>query len=150
MVEFSLTSPAFAAGSEIPRKYGYKYGNSSPPLKIHGIPENCKSLALIMDDPDAMGAVGKVWTHWIIWNISPQSDVYESDIPKNALEGITDFEQIGYGGPAPPDKPHTYVFELFALDSMLDLQRGATKAQLEEKIKGHIISSCKLTGTFAP
>ncbi len=149
--EFSLTSPAFANGSQIPKKYGYKHGNSSPPLHLNNIPDGCKSLALIMDDPDAMGAVGKIWTHWLIWNISPEtSAILESKVPEHAIQGITDFGKIGYGGPAPPDRQHTYVFKLYALDSVLNLSEGADKGQLERAINDHIISSSKLTGTFAP
>ena len=68
---FTLESSAFENGGIIPKKYGYKHGNNSPPLKINEIPENTISLVLIMDDPDAMGAVGKIWVHWIVWNIEP-------------------------------------------------------------------------------
>jgi len=105
MENFTLESKAFDNGGVIPRKYGYKNGNHSPPLKISGVPENTSSLALIMDDPDAMGAVGKVWVHWVLWNINPNTmELKENSIPSNCLEGKTDFGEIGYGGPAPPDK----------------------------------------------
>ena len=120
-----LQSLAFKNGESIPRKYGYKNGNYSVPLNFTEIPEGTKSLALIMDDPDAMGAVGKVWVHWILWNISPESnEISENSIPPNSLEGKTDFNEIGYGGPAPPDKEHTYQFKLYALDTLLNLERG--------------------------
>ena len=82
MDNFTLESEAFVNGGVIPRKYGYKNGNQSPPLKISGIPENTSSLALIMDDPDAMGAVGKVWVHWVLWNINPNTTALkENSIP---------------------------------------------------------------------
>lgn len=146
-----LESPSFGEGAEIPKKYGYKNGNSSPPLAIKQIPSQAKSLVLIMDDPDAMGAVGKLWVHWVIWNIDPnESEIRESELPKDAIEGTTDFGEIGYGGPAPPDKRHTYVFKLYALNSKLDLKRGATKKQVEEAMQNHIISHTSLSGTFAP
>ena len=151
MSTLDLQSTAFSDGNEIPRKYGYKNGNASPPLSISGVPSNCQSLALIMDDPDAKAAVGKVWVHWVVWNISPDvSEIKESSIPPNCQEGSTDFGEIGYGGPAPPDKKHTYIFKLYALDSKLDLQSGSDKNQLENAFKNHIIEETTLTGTYEP
>ena len=111
---FELTGGDFSDGGEIPRECGYKNGNEAPLLRASGIPEGTKSLALIMDDPDAMGAVGKVWVHWVAWNIDPT----KTELAKST-EGMTDFGEVGYGGPAPPDKIHTYVFKLYALDSEL-------------------------------
>ena len=146
MGNLQLTTPAFSDGDEIPRECGYKNGNEVPPLAINGIPEETKSLTLIMDDPDAMGAVGKVWVHWIVWNIDPT--VTES--LQDATEGMTDFGEVGYGGPAPPDKRHTYVFKLYALDCELDLPNESTKTDLEKAMEGHIIEQATLTGTYAP
>ena len=151
MVDLNLESSAFSFGEEIHKKYGYKNDNLSPPLKIDGIPIDSKSLALVMDDPDAMGAVGKVWVHWVIWNIEPNTtEISEGSTPSGSIEGKTDFGEIGYGGPAPPDKRHTYVFKLYALETKLDLQKGTTKAQLEEAMDGKIISQTTLEGTFTP
>ena len=151
MSNLTLESDAFENGGVIPRKYGYKNGNNSPPLKIKGIPENASSLALIMDDPDAMGAVGKVWVHWILWNIDPNtSEINENSIPSDCVEGETDFGEVGYGGPAPPDKEHTYIFKLYALDKKLDDSKGSTKKQIEESIKDHIIAESRLEGRYAP
>lgn len=151
MSELKLESPAFAHGASIPTKYGYKKENVSPPLKISGIPENSKSLAIIMDDPDAMGAVGKIWVHWLVWNIPPNTaEIPEGNIPDNFIEGKTDFGEVGYGGPAPPDKTHTYVFKLYALDSELNLEEGSSKSELESAMTGHIITETKLEGTYAP
>lgn len=151
MMSLNLESEAFENGGIIPKKYGYKHGNHSPPLKISEIPENTLSLALVMDDPDAMGAVGKVWVHWVLWNIDPNSiDFKENSIPEGCIEGKTDFGEIGYGGPAPPDKEHTYIFKLYALDTKLDLKEGATKQDLEKSMKNHIISETKLEGRYAP
>src|SRR3990172_8054635 len=131
MSDLILESSAFKNGKEIPKKYGYKTTNINPPLKIKGVPQNTESLVIIMDDPDAMGAVGKIWVHWVIWNIEPNTtEIKENSIPPGSIEGKTDFGEIGYGGPAPPDKEHTYIFKLFALKTKLDLKKGSTKAQL--------------------
>ena len=146
MGNLQLTTPAFSDGDEIPLECGYKNGNEVPPLAINGIPEGTKSLTLIMDDPDAMGAVGKVWVHWIVWNIDPTA----TESLQDATEGMTDFGEVGYGGPAPPDKRHTYVFKLYALDCELDLPNESTKTDLEKAMEGHIIEQATLTGTYAP
>ena len=148
MGNLQLTSNTFSHGGEIPRKCGYKNGNEKPPLTINGVPEGTKSLALIMDDPDAMGAVGKVWVHWVMWNIDPTNT--ELFVENLTREGMTDFGEVGYGGPAPPDKRHTYVFKLYALDSELDLPGKSTKADVEKAMEGHIIEQATLTGTYAP
>ena len=151
MGEITLESSAFTSEGEIPKKYGYKYDNLSPPLKIGSVPSDSKSLALVMDDPDAMGAVGKVWVHWVMWNIDPTiTDISEGSSPSGSIEGKTDFGEIKYGGPAPPDKRHTYVFKLYALKTKLDLPEGSTKAELEQAISSQIISQISLKGTFEP
>ena len=157
MGNLKLTSSAFSDGGEIPREYGYKNGNREPQLTIGGTPEGTKSLALIMDDPDAMGAVGKVWVHWVLWNIDHDTtDLTESLRVQRAYQrdtmgfGMTDFGEVGYGGPAPPDKRHTYVFKLYALDSKLVLTTESTKADVEKAMEGHIIEQTQLTGTYAP
>ena len=148
MGNLKLTSSSFEDGGEIPREYGYKNGNREPQLTIGGTPEGTKSLALIMDDPDAKAAVGEVWVHWVVWNI------LNTDGPLGTKRicklGTTDFGKVGYGGPAPPDKRHTYVFKLYALDTDLDLPDKSTKADVEKAMEGHIIAEAKLTGTYAP
>jgi len=154
MENLKLTSSDFSDGDEIPRECGYKNGNRAPRLKwnsLDAFPEGRwpTSFALIMDDPDAMEAVGKVWVHWVVWNIPTK----QNQIPEGAddgAEGMTDFGEVGYGGPAPPDKRHTYVFKLYALDTGLDLPGKSTKADVEKAMKGHIIAEAKLTGTYAP
>ena len=146
-----LKSPAFKNGESIPRKYGYKHGNFSPPLTINQVPEETKSLVLIMDDPDAMKAVGKVWVHWVLWNIpSNTQEIRENSIPQNSIEGKTDFDEIGYGGPAPPDKEHLYIFKLYALNTELNLKQNSTKIDVEKTMKNHILSEAKLEGKYAP
>ena len=146
MGNLKLTSSAFSDGGEIPREYGYNNGNKVPPLTVSGIPEGTKSLALIMDDPDAMEPAGKVWVHWVAWNIEPTT----TELENLTTEGMTDFGEVGYGGPAPPDKRHTYVFKLYALDSELDLPDKSTKADVEKAMEGHIVDQATLTGTYAP
>lgn len=150
-MSMKIESSAFQNDGEIPQKYGYKKDNINPTIIIKDVPPEAKSLALIMDDPDAMGAVGKIWVHWVIWNINPKtSEIQEGSIPSNSVQGKTDFGEIVYGGPAPPDKEHTYIFKLYALDDKLTLKEGSTKLVLENAMKNHIIAESKLQGRFAP
>ena len=148
MGNLKLTSSAFSDGGEIPRECGYKNGNKQPALFVSEMPEGTEYLALIMDDPDAIGAVGKVWVHWVVWNINSYGPRVIDVM--TGTEGMTDFGEVGYGGPAPPDKRHTYVFKLYALDSELDLPDKSTKADVEKAMEGHILEQATLTGTYAP
>jgi len=136
-----LTSSDFQEGNEIPKKFGYKHENEQPNLEFSSVPSEAKTLAIIMDDPDAMKAVGKVWVHWLMYH-------GVNDTAK--IEGKTDFGEIGYGGPAPPDGRHTYIFKAYALDTELNLKEGYSKEELEDAMNGHILVEAKLTGTFAP
>ena len=146
-----LTSTSFIDNSTIPTKHGFKHGNISPKLLIEDIPIKTKSLVLIMDDPDAMAAVGKIWTHWIVWNISPKTtEIPENSLPQNSIEGMSDFGEIGYGGPAPPDQEHTYYFRLFAIDKFLNLSQGSLKKDVVNEIQNHIIEECILKGKYTP
>ena len=127
----------------MPEELGYKHGNMEPSIQHHNLPENYKCQVRIMDDPDAMEAVGKVWVHDLGYgNQGPPL--------QEAVLGKNDFGEIGWGGPAPPDKPHTYVFKAYVLDVELDLKEGYSKQELEDAMKGHIIAEAKLTGTYAP
>ena len=151
MSDLILESSAFKNGKEIPKKYGYKNININPPLKIKGVPQNTKSLVIIMDDPDAMSVVGKIWIHWVIWNIEPNTtEINEDSIPPGSIEGKTDFGEIGYGGPAPPDKEHTYIFKLYALDTKLNLKEGSSKKDVDKSMQKHILAESKLTGRYSP
>ena len=141
MSDFSITCSDFDEGAEIPKKFGYKFENEEPNISFNRPPSSTTTLALIMDDPDAMGAVGKVWLHWLQYHNLTES---------SPVEGKTDFGEIGYGGPAPPDRRHTYIFKAYALDTELELKEGFSKHELEDAMKGHIIAEAKLTGTFAP
>ena len=136
-----LISNDFQEGNEIPKKFGYKHENEQPDVQFKSVPAETKTLAIIMDDPDAMKAVGKVWVHWL---------TYHSVNDTTKIEGKTDFGEIGYGGPAPPDGRHTYIFKGYALDIILNLKEGYSKQELEDAMKGHILAEAKLTGTFAP
>ena len=141
MSDFSITCSDFDEGAEIPKKFGYKFENEEPNISFNRPPSSTTTLALVMDDPDAMGAVGKVWLHWLQYhNLTESSQV----------EGKTDFDEIGYGGPAPPDGRHTYIFKAYALDTELELKEGFSKQELEDAMKDHILAESKLTGTFAP
>ena len=141
MSEFYLTSPDVSEGREIRKEFGYKFENKTPEINFNNLPKGTKCIALIMDDPDAMAAVGKVWVHWLY---------YTNQQKANQIFGKTDFGETKYGGPAPPDGRHTYVFKGYALDIILDLDEGYSKQELEDAMKGHIIAEAKLTGTYAP
>ena len=141
MSDFSITCSDFDEGAEIPKKFGYKFENEEPNISFNRPPSSTTTLALIMDDPDAMGAVGKVWLHWLQYHNLTES---------SPVEGKTDFGEIGYGGPAPPDRRHTYIFKAYALDTELELKEGFSKQELEDAMKDHILAEAKLTGTFAP
>ena len=149
MSEFSITSPDFEEGGEIPKKFGYKHGNETPRIELHNVPELvCFSVALIMDDPDAMAAVGKVWIHWLL--LDGPTNFPKGDVAATFGKGKNDFGEIGYGGPAPPDGRHTYIFKAYALDTTPELKEGYSKQELEDAMNGHILAEAKLTGTFAP
>ena len=149
MSEFDVWSSSFKEGEEIPKDCGYKHGNRQPQIHTSTShqPVGTKTLALIMDDPDAMVAVGKVWVHWLRYHGTGGNNPL-------AINGKNDFGELGYGGPAPPDKRHTYVFKAYALDiAQLDLPKNVhpgTKKDVEAAMKGHILAEAKLTGTYAP
>ena len=151
MAALHLSSPAFADGGEMPRRHGYKNGNVRPALDIAGVPDGCRSLALVLDDPDALKPAGKVWVHWAVWNIpSDAGRIGEAGLPTGAIEGATDFGEAAYGGPAPPDGRHTYFFRLYALDTRLELAPGSARASLGSAMAGHVIEEAVMTGTYAP
>jgi Raf kinase inhibitor-like YbhB/YbcL family protein len=146
-----LTSSVFDNGEPIPRQYGYTADNVNPPLRVAGVPASAASLALIMDDPDAVEPAGKIWTHWLIWNIDPAvSEIPEDWGAVGATEGDNDYGETDYGGPNPPDGRHTYRCQLYALDTTLSLPAGASEDELENDIEGHIVAETVLEGTYAP
>lgn len=141
-----LTSRAFKANETIPDKYTCDGANINPPLTIRGVPEGTKSLALIVNDPDAPSGD---WAHWTVWNIAPEvEEIEENSVPEGAVEGVTDFGQPGYGGPCPPSGSHRYHFKVYALDVNLDLDASAKKAGVEVAMAGHILGETMLVGKY--
>jgi Raf kinase inhibitor-like YbhB/YbcL family protein len=146
-----LKSPAFGEGSMIPKKYTCDGQDISPPLKWTSVRDGTKTLALISDDPDAPGGT---WVHWVIFNLPGDTrDLAEStphvkELPNGAKQGTNDFGKIGYGGPCPPGGTHRYYFKIYSLDTDLDLKAGATKAQLLQAMKGHILGEGQLMGKY--
>lgn len=141
-----ITSPAFEHNQRIPGKYTCDGENMSPSLSFLEVPENAKSLVLIVDDPDAPS---KIWVHWIVFNIDPTiSEVPENTVPKAGIEGLTDFGKPGYGGPCPPSGTHRYFFKLYALDLILNLPQNSNKKAVEEAMQGHILDSAELVGLY--
>jgi Raf kinase inhibitor-like YbhB/YbcL family protein len=138
-----VTSPAFENNQKIPEKYTCDGENVSPPLKIQDLPKETQSLAVIVDDPDA--ASGS-WTHWIVWNIPPTSEIPENTVP--GVEGNNDFDLPIYGGPCPASGEHRYLFRVFALNGQLSLDKKTSKQQLEHAIQDKIIDSAVLVGKY--
>lgn len=141
-----ISSPAFENGGEIPKKYTCDGANVNPPLKIENVPSNTKSLALVFDDIDAPRGT---YVHWILWNIDPSvKEIKENSVPERVVQGVNDFKKLNYGGPCPPRRAHKYVFKIYALDTLLNLNPNLTKKDLEKVMEGHIISRAQLTGLY--
>ena len=142
-----ITSHAFSSGENIPDKYT-KYGeNRIPPLHLEGIPENARSLALIVDDPDAPRGT---FNHWILFNIDPGiSDIKEDCVPFMAVQGQNDFGESKYGGPKPPSGEHRYFFKAFALDKVLSAKQGCKRDAVEKEMQGHVLDDATLIGKYA-
>ncbi len=153
MVELRVESTAFEEGGTIPRKYTCDGENISPPLSWSTPPEGTKSLVLICDDPDApMGT----WVHWVLFGLSPEISELPEGVPSQetvlggAKQGTTSFGRVGYGGPCPPKGPaHRYFFKLYAVDSEIDLDAGATKQEVLRAIEGHILAQGQLMGRYS-
>jgi len=151
----NLSSPAFAGGGEIPATYTCEGQDRSPPLVWNGIPAGARSLALIVDDPDAPDprAPKMTWVHWVLYNLPPEAAglpeaVASAALPAGTLEGTSDYKRTGWGGPCPPIGRHRYFFKLYALDVLLpDLQRP-NKARLEAAMNGHILAQAEIMGTY--
>ena len=147
-----LTSKAFEHKGIIPSQFTCDGQDISPPLTWSEPPADTKSLALICDDPDAPG---KTWVHWVVYNLPPSCRSLPEAVPGGkkiaigGLQGISDFRKLAYGGPCPPGGTHRYFFKIYALNRMLDLESGATKAELERKIKGHILEQGELMGYYS-
>lgn len=143
----NITSTAFQHNGNISSKYTCDGENVNPPLTFSEIPKEAKSLVLIVDDPDAVG--GKTFLHWLLYNIPPATmQIMENSIPESSSQGLTHFGKAGYGGPCPPSGTHRYFFKLFAIDTVLDLPDGASREEVEEKMKDHIIASAEMIGLY--
>ncbi|MGD0642684.1 MAG: YbhB/YbcL family Raf kinase inhibitor-like protein [Roseiarcus sp.] len=148
-----IESSAFAPGAEIPVRYTGEGEDVSPPLAWSGVPPGAKSLALIVDDPDAPdpAAPKRVWAHWALFDIPPAATGLSEGVrtlPAGTGEGLNDWGRTGYGGPLPPIGRHRYVFKLYALDEKLRLAGAPTKAALEKAMRGHILAEATLIGTY--
>ena len=144
---FKISSPAFENNNgEIPKKYTCDGVNVNPSLKIEHVPSNAKSLALVFDDMDAPRGT---YVHWILWNINPNiKEIKENSVPEGAVQGMNDFRKPNYGGPCPPRRAYKYVFKIYALDTLLNLNPNLTKKDLKKAMEGHIISRAQLTGLY--
>lgn len=139
----TISSTAFNNEGAIPARYTCDGENINPPLRIEGIPPETKSLALIMEDPDAPRGT---FDHWLVWNIQPTGTIAENSAP--GTEGKNGFGKTHYGGPCPPSGKHRYFFTVFALDANLDVHKGADKKTLEDAMKAHIIARGRFMGTY--
>jgi len=145
-----LSSPAFDDGDPIPEEYGYEERNVNPPLRIDGVPEAAESLALLVDDPDAVEPAGQVWDHWVVYDVPPRVEEIPEDWDVEGEEGRNDYGEAGYGGPNPPDAEHDYRFRLYALDERLELGRGAAKDTVEDELEDSVLARDAMIGTYAP
>lgn len=143
-----FTSSAFQNNGIIPSKYTCDGEGINPPLKISKVPQGTKSLAIIMDDPDAVKPAGKIWDHWVVFNISPLTvEIFEGKEP-NGVHGKGTSGNLKYRGPCPPDAEHTYFFKLYALDIVLDLLEGVSKEEVRRAMHEHIIEEKQLIGRY--
>ncbi|MHB8204198.1 MAG: YbhB/YbcL family Raf kinase inhibitor-like protein [Desulfomonilaceae bacterium] len=150
-MNIELKSAAFQEGAMIPKVYTCDGQNISPPLSWSGIPAQTKSIALIMDDPDATRGT---WVHWVLFNIPPDTKGLPEKTPlsaslaNGARHGVNSWPKLGYGGPCPPSGIHRYYFKIYALDLVLPQQPGMTKAQLLKAMEGHILAQGRLMGKY--
>ncbi len=151
-MSLTISSPSFPSGGDIPKKFTCDGADVSPQLTWTDPPAGTKSLAVLVDDPDA--PVGN-WNHWALWNLPATARGLAEGVSKEASlsdgsqQGKNDFRRTGYNGPCPPPgKPHRYYFKLFALDTNLDLKSGATKREIDSAMKGHILAQAEWMGRY--
>lgn len=151
----ALTSPVFVHNGAIPKLYTCQGKDHSPELAWSGLPNGTKSIALIVDDPDAPdpAAPKRVWVHWVLYNLPPGTTGLAEAVPSRRLpvgtrEGKNDWDRLGYGGPCPPIGRHRYFHKLYALDVVLPDLREPTKAALLEAMAGHVLEEAELIGTY--
>ncbi|MFQ5346281.1 MAG: YbhB/YbcL family Raf kinase inhibitor-like protein [Rhodothalassiaceae bacterium] len=154
-MSITLGSSAFANFGEIPRRYTCQGDDVSPPLAWSGVPQGTRSLALIVDDPDAPDprAPKMTWVHWVLYNLPADSRglpeaVSPAALPRGTREGLNDWKRTGYGGPCPPIGRHRYHFKLYALDTVLPDLGKPTKAALLDAMEGHVLAEAALVGTY--
>ncbi len=145
--KMTITSPAFVDNQIIPAKYSCDGQGINPPLVFGDVPANAKSLALILNDPDAPGGD---FVHWLIWNIDPATqDIKENAVPVGAVQGTNSANNQSYVGPCPPSGTHHYHLKLYALDTNLQLNPSAKKSDLEKAMEGHILEKMELIGLYS-
>lgn len=154
-MSLTLTSIAFDHNGEIPSRHTCEAEDVSPALAWSGLPEGTRSLALIVDDPDAPdpAAPKRIWVHWVLYNIPPASGGLPEDargdrLPPGTREGMNDWKRAGYGGPCPPIGRHRYFHRLYALDTILPEMDRPTRIDLLARMEGHILDSAELLGTY--
>ncbi len=150
-----IVSPAFENGGDVPAVHTCEGKDVSPPLGWSGVPASARSLALVVDDPDAPdpAAPRTTWVHWVLYDLPPDSTglpeaVNSRRLPAGTREGRNDWQRTGYGGPCPPVGRHRYFFKLYALDAVLGDIGELTKAQLEKAMKGHVLAEAQVVGTY--
>jgi len=152
---FALHSPDFEAGAEIPARFTCEGKDVSPALVWSAPPPGTKSLALVVDDPDAPDprAPRITWVHWVLYNLPPEAGqlpaaVKDEALPDGTREGQSSWKRTGYGGPCPPIGKHRYFFKLYALDTVLSNKGALSKGQLERAMTGHVLRKAELMGTY--
>jgi Raf kinase inhibitor-like YbhB/YbcL family protein len=145
-----LKSSAFENNGKIPGKYTCDSENINPPLEISDIPENTKSLVLIMDDPDVPKTIRQdgMWVHWVVFNIPPSIKKINENSQPEGTKGAGTSGKLNYSGPCPPDREHRYFFKLYALDTKLNLKEGSAKEQVEKAMKSHVLTEAVLIGKY--
>jgi len=144
---FSVTATAFEQGRPIPARFALARENLSPELQVRDVPDKARSLALIVDDPDAPAGV---WNHWLVWNLSADThEIAAGSLPDEARVGANSFGHVRYDGPAPPSGTHRYFFRLYALNTTLLLPTGSKREALDAAMDGHIVGITETFGTYS-
>ena len=149
--EIQVTSVAFQQGQPIPRQYTCAGVNISPPLEWSGLPKTARTIAIVVNDPDAPGGS---WIHWVLYNVPADNIGFVENVPVSetlkagGFQGKNDFGKIGYGGPCPPSGTHRYFFKLYAVDAELPLKADATWPELEKALDDHVVGQGQLMGTY--
>ncbi len=154
-MSLQISSPSFSNQGAMPSQFTCEGPDRSPPLQFSGAPQGTKSLALIVDDPDAPdpAAPKMTWVHWLVYDLPPNTaglaeGVAEKDLPKGTREGTSNYGKTSWGGPCPPTGRHRYFFKLYALDTELPDLGKPDKAKLEKAMQGHILAKAEMVGTY--